>query len=141
MAEQRFLLPTWYKMQEITFAHFFIETQDTIEPYIYKTINPYNMKFLKSKDIYLAVGVLETGTMEVYSTVGKGIDGFRELIKNCKRNDISILKFGCSENNITTQAIYKYAGAEKVEEIKNFYSNGDTCFRYVLKINESKRLN
>lgn len=128
-------------IQEIPFNHFFVETQDKIKEYMYKTLNPYTMKFLKAEDVYFAIGVLDKDTIEIYSTVGTGIQGFREFIKSCKTNGINILRFSCSEYNKTTQAIYRYAGAKKISETKNFYSNGDTCFRYELNIKESKRLN
>jgi hypothetical protein len=128
-------------VQEITFQHWFIETQNLIPEYMYRTINPYTMKFLKADGVYFAIGVTDPGVMDVFSTIGSGLQGFRDLVTSCKNNGITMLRFGCSANNSVVQAIYRYAGAKKVGEQEKFYSNGDTLFKYELNIAESKRFN
>ena len=127
-------------ISEITFQHFFVETASKIEPYMYKMLNPYTMKFFKADTVYFAAVTVGDKEIEVTCTVGTGITGFREFVKSCKAVGIEILRFGCSEHNKTVQTIYRYAGAVKTGETKNYYSNGDSSYGYELNIKESKRL-
>lgn len=126
---------------EIDFKHFFVENKEVIPYYMISTLNPYTMRFFKVDKVYFATSFVNSETIEVCSTIGSGATGFREFLKSVKDNGIKKLTFGCSENNKTTQALYRYAGAVKTEEIPGYYSNGDACYRYELDLINNKRFN
>lgn len=126
--------------EEIQFNHFFMETKEKIEPYLYKFLNPYTMRFYKTDGIYFALIFLDNETVEVCMTVGEGPNGFRDFFKACDLYNVKLLKFVSSEHNKRLQTLYKYVGAVKKSEIPNFYSDNSTGYYYELDIINSKRL-
>lgn len=125
-------------LDRISFNHFFMETKDKITPELYRKLNPEIMSFFKSGDSYLAL-TNQGQDLTIAMLIGSGLDWIHDLRRECIKYNVLTVNFYTSINNKIVQRIAKYAKAEEIEKISNFYGDGIDGILYQIDLTDTKR--
>lgn len=115
-----------------------METKDKITPELYRKLNPEIMSFFKSGDSYLAL-TNQGQDLTIAMLIGSGLDWIHDLRRECIKYNVLTVNFYTSINNKIVQRIAKYAKAEEIEKISNFYGDGIDGILYQIDLTDTKR--